>query len=207
MTQDDRDGSADNIANAVNDAGARSQPESGGGSGSRFTRRSMLKGAGVAGIGLIGLGAIGSSGILGGGNAESSGGGSGSGGEASGTGAGAADATQQTAAQQPTARSTANKYAYRSNGIGIVDDYQMLTNDNQFMGPSTVGTAVNISGTELSYVQIQIAYYDAGNYQLGTGVANTNNLAPDARWRYEVTAFDEFSASEMVDWEWSITAY
>lgn len=47
------------------------------------------------------------------------------------------------------------------------------------------GTLVNNSGTEKKYVQIEYVLKDESGAQIGTGLANTNNLAADGVWKYE----------------------
>ena len=44
---------------------------------------------------------------------------------------------------------------------------------------------MNNSGTEKKYVQIEYVLKDESGAQIGTGLANTNNLAADGVWKYE----------------------
>ena len=47
------------------------------------------------------------------------------------------------------------------------------------------GTLTNNSGKDRSYVQIEYVLKDESGAQIGTGLANTNNLAADGVWKYE----------------------
>ena len=67
------------------------------------------------------------------------------------------------------------------------------------------GSLKNISGKTISYVQISFSLFNADGAQIGTAVANINNLASDAVWKYSATplTMDEWSSfqfSEIDSW-------
>jgi hypothetical protein len=51
-----------------------------------------------------------------------------------------------------------------------------------------VGTAENVSGGPLDYVQIQANFYNRNDVKVGSAMGNTNNLAAGAKWRFELMA-------------------
>lgn len=63
------------------------------------------------------------------------------------------------------------------------------------------GSMKNISGKTLSYVQITFALYDKDGAQIGTAVANINNLTKDSVWKYSATplTMDEWSSFELTE--------
>lgn len=99
------------------------------------------------------------------------------------------------------------KYIYTQSGIGIEGEPEFYMNDNPFMGPEMRETAVNITDHVLSYVQIDFAYYDRQNYQIGTAMDNTNNLGPGARWRFSAVSFEEFDPYNVWEYTMSISAW
>ena len=56
------------------------------------------------------------------------------------------------------------------------------------------GTFTNNSDREVSYVQLTYRLLDADGNQLGTALANTNNLAAGATWKFEATGFEPLSS-------------
>lgn len=73
---------------------------------------------------------------------------------------------------------------------------------DQFGLRSISGSMKNISGTTLSYAQIIFALFDSQGAQVGTAVANINNLVADAVWKYSATPlttepFASFQLSEI----------
>lgn len=50
------------------------------------------------------------------------------------------------------------------------------------------GTFTNNSGTEMSYVQVSYTLFDESGAQVGTALANTNNLADGGTWKFEALA-------------------
>lgn len=52
---------------------------------------------------------------------------------------------------------------------------------------SITGVAKNNTGRDLSYVQIEFSVYDSAGNNLGTAVANINNLGVGDTWRFDAT--------------------
>jgi len=48
------------------------------------------------------------------------------------------------------------------------------------------GTAKNVAGKQLSYVEIRVKFYDKNNVLLDTFFDNINDLDPDQTWKFEV---------------------
>ena len=53
-----------------------------------------------------------------------------------------------------------------------------------------IGIVKNDSSKECRYVQISFNLYDKNNYQIGTAIANTNNLEPYGKWKFKTLSFD-----------------
>ena len=67
------------------------------------------------------------------------------------------------------------------------------------------GSLKNVSGKTISYVQITFALYDNDGAQVGTAVANINNLTADSVWKYSATplttnAWTSFEQTEIDSW-------
>ncbi|WP_139298934.1 FxLYD domain-containing protein [Pseudobutyrivibrio sp. ACV-2] len=52
---------------------------------------------------------------------------------------------------------------------------------------SIKGSLKNTTGRDLTYAQITFALYDDDGAQIGTAVANINNLEKDGIWKYSAT--------------------
>ena len=84
-----------------------------------------------------------------------------------------------------------------------VDAPQIVTGD---FGIKTInGSYKNVSGATISYAQVTFALFDKNGAQIGTAVANINNIAKDAVWKYSATplTMDEwvsFQFSEIDSW-------
>ena len=80
---------------------------------------------------------------------------------------------------------------------------QITTGD---FGVKTIrGSYKNISGATITYAQVTFALFDKDGAQIGTAVANINNIAKDAVWKYSATplTMDEwvsFQFSEIDSW-------
>lgn len=63
---------------------------------------------------------------------------------------------------------------------------------NEYLGYSATikGVAVNTSGHDLSYASVEFSVYDASGNNLGTALANINNLGQGDSWRFEAALFD-----------------
>ncbi|WP_143330190.1 FxLYD domain-containing protein [Chromobacterium haemolyticum] len=56
---------------------------------------------------------------------------------------------------------------------------------------SVKGTLQNNSDKKYGYVQIEINLYDKDGNQVGSTMANVNNLAPGAKWKYEAPIIED----------------
>lgn len=66
---------------------------------------------------------------------------------------------------------------------------------------SVEGSMKNISGKTLSYAQVTFALYDSDGAQIGTAVANINNLTKDSVWKYSAVALttEEWVSCELTE--------
>lgn len=98
----------------------------------------------------------------------------------------AAPATGETTSAEP-----ADKYSI---------DGEELTGDAYSCKISGVYT--NKAGKDLSYVQVSYNLFDADGNQIGTALANTNNLADSGTWKFEAfgsAAVDEVASYKIGD--------
>ena len=77
--------------------------------------------------------------------------------------------------------------------------------EGSFGAKSIDGALKNISGKTLSYVQITFALYDENGAQIGSAVANINNLTKDSVWKYSAVAltmedWTSFELTEIDSW-------
>lgn len=103
--------------------------------------------------------------------------------------------------------SQSDRFTVLQMGIGIIGSITLTPSDNMFMGPSVTGTAMNTTDTTKSYIQLQFSIYDSEKYQIGTALANTNNLAPQAKWRFEAMSMDDFDVTAASGWTVDISAF
>lgn len=61
------------------------------------------------------------------------------------------------------------------------------------------GTFTNTSSNTMSYAQVSYNLYDADGAQIGTALANTNNLASGGTWKFEAVGFE--SVEDVVSFE------
>jgi hypothetical protein len=69
----------------------------------------------------------------------------------------------------------------------VEHDYQT----GEYRSASVTGVVRNNSNQTLSYVQVEINLYDGQGTQLGSTLANTNNLEPGGRWRFEAQVIED----------------
>lgn len=70
-----------------------------------------------------------------------------------------------------------------------ISNTHMQVTYNEYLGYSATitGIAKNTSGQNLSYASIEFSVYDASGINLGTALANINNLMEGDTWRFEAT--------------------
>lgn len=74
-----------------------------------------------------------------------------------------------------------------------ISDTQMSVTYNEYLGYYSVtitGVAKNTSGHDLSYASVEYSVYDEVGNNLGTALANINNLRKGDTWRFEAMLFD-----------------
>ncbi|MBM6775186.1 FxLYD domain-containing protein [Olsenella profusa] len=131
---------------------------------------------------LVVIGAAGS--LAGGGNSSSSSSGSSS----------PAGQTEEQGNVQQTERQAEEQEPY------TVTDEQIDTS-NQF-ATYIGGTLTNNTDHEVSYIQVEYNLYDADGAQIGTALANTNNLQPGGKWKFEAIGTaspDEVASFELIE--------
>ena len=69
---------------------------------------------------------------------------------------------------------------------------------NQFAYKIT-GTLTNNTDQKKSYIQVEYTLYDADGNQIGTALANTNNLKAGGTWKFEATG--TVSPDKVANWE------
>lgn len=70
-----------------------------------------------------------------------------------------------------------------------VSNTSLSVSYSEFLGysASILGVAKNNTGKDLSYVQIEFSVYDSAGNNVGTALANINNLGAGDTWRFEAT--------------------
>lgn len=94
--------------------------------------------------------------------------------------------TQQEAEPEPQA-----KYVI-SDEEAVVDEFSY----------KITGILTNNSGRDCSYVQVEYNLYDADGNQIGTALANINNLKDGGTWKFEAFAFtspESIASFELAD--------
>ncbi len=81
-----------------------------------------------------------------------------------------------------------------SNGLNTkleVTNLSLTVDYSEYLGYSAVvtGTAKNVSGKNLSYASVEFSIYDSYGNNLGTALANINNLATNDTWQFEAHLF------------------
>jgi hypothetical protein len=71
--------------------------------------------------------------------------------------------------------------------------------------PRVVGIVKNTSNQNYSYAQVEVSI-NQGNTQIGTTMANTSNLRPGDRWRFEAIVMEEVGQGARYEIS-DITAY
>ena len=66
-------------------------------------------------------------------------------------------------------------------------------------GVKITGTLVNNTDEDKSYLQIEYNLYDADGAQIGTALANINNLKAGGTWKFE--AMSTVSPDQVASWE------
>lgn len=88
-----------------------------------------------------------------------------------------------------TASLTSNDAAATLDATAAADKYSIT---DEAMGGDAYSTKIsgiltNNTNDQLSYVQVSYNLFDADGNQIGTALANTNNLDADGTWKFEAT--------------------
>ena len=75
---------------------------------------------------------------------------------------------------------------------------ETLDTSNQFFVKIT-GTLTNNTDSDKSYIQVEYNLYDADGAQIGTALANTNNLKSGGTWKFE--AMSTVEPANVAKWE------
>lgn len=72
-------------------------------------------------------------------------------------------------------------------GLSVVD-WEFVKGD--FGTKRIIGTIKNNSSKEYSYVQVEFNLYDSNDNQVGSALANVNNLEPHGTWKFEAVVIE-----------------
>lgn len=95
---------------------------------------------------------------------------------------------QEPAAQEPAAQ--------EEDPYSIVDEQMDVSNPYALY---ITGTLTNNTDKQVSYIQVEYNLYDADGAQVGTALANTNNLQAGGVWKFE--ALGTASPDEVASYE------
>lgn len=99
----------------------------------------------------------------------------------SSTASSASDSTSSTTSSASDNKADEAKY--------VVTDEVLDTSDPFYA--YVKGTLTNNSSRDLSYIQVEYVLYDSDGAQIGTALANTNNLKSGGVWKFEAMSFEE----------------
>ena len=84
----------------------------------------------------------------------------------------------------------------------VVEDWRFKAGD--FGTGMIVGTVVNNTDREYSYVQIEFNLYDSDGAQVGSTFANITDLEPHGKWKFEALVLEDSATEAKLK---DITAY
>src|SRR5690606_31115740 len=96
-------------------------------------------------------------------------------------------ATPEMAVAPPPQAVAAKTEAPAQKGL-VVEDFSMQT-DAYGMG-KIVGTVRNNTKKQYSYAQVEFNLYDDSGAQVGSTIANVNNLEPGGTWAFEAPVLE-----------------
>lgn len=117
------------------------------------------------------------------------------------------EATDQISSGTPTTiESSSSGDAAADAGSDASSDAPYTVADEAITGDAysctITGTFTNTSSNTMSYAQVSYNLYDADGAQIGTALANTNNLASGGTWKFEAVGFEsveDVASFELVD--------
>lgn len=103
-----------------------------------------------------------------------------------------------------TASLTSNDAAATLDATAAADKYSITDEamDGDAYSTKISGILTNNTNDQLSYVQVSYNLFDADGNQIGTALANTNNLDADGTWKFEatgMTAVDKVASYKLGD--------
>lgn len=113
-----------------------------------------------------------------------------------GNGSSSDNANQPATSQEQTATSEQTTPEPDPEPYTVVDE--TLISDNPYMAV-IAGTLTNNTDSDKSYIQVEYVIYDADGAQIGTALANTNNLKAGGTWKFEAASTVE--PDEVASWE------
>jgi len=83
-----------------------------------------------------------------------------------------------------------------------ISETKMSVEYNSLLGYSVKipGLAKNVSSKNFSYASVEFSVYDKSGYNIGTALANVNNIASGDTWRFEAVLID-FPETEPVSFK------
>ncbi len=72
-------------------------------------------------------------------------------------------------------------------GLEVLDTYRCQL--SPYGGDAVCGTVVNNTNRTMSYAQVEINLYDTDNNQIGSALANINNLASGSKWKFKAPVY------------------
>lgn len=115
-----------------------------------------------------------------------------------------ADSSSSAAEEQTNAEASGSAGATADEAKYVVTD-EVLDDSNPYCA-YVKGVLTNNSGRDLSYIQVEYVLYDSDDAQIGTALANTNNLKSGGVWKFEAVSLedaDSIARFELAD----VTAY
>jgi hypothetical protein len=87
------------------------------------------------------------------------------------------------------------------------DDLELIKHGSErgeFGNLYITGTIKNNTNKQYKYVQVEVNLYDDDGAQIGSTLANTNNLEPRGMWKFKAVAMEDNAASYRIK---DITGY
>ena len=98
----------------------------------------------------------------------------------------------QASEQEPAAQEETDPYSIADEQMDVSNPYALYI----------TGTLTNNTDGQVSYIQVEYNLYDADGAQVGTALANTNNLQSGGVWKFEAVGTaspDEVASYELMN--------
>lgn len=110
--------------------------------------------------------------------------------------AGKGTKSEKAASSDSSATEQAEQDTEEQEPYTIAEEAEDRSNQYDF---KITGVLTNNTDAEKSYISVEYVLYDADGNQIGTALANTNNLKAGGTWKYEATSFK--TPEEVASWE------